>query len=87
MTIEPIGFLVFLLGLALVYYGFRFAITALCISTLLGAAAAFQLPALGGSSIQPSHLLLLFVTIVAVDQFSAWLRRRLVGAHAFLLQH
>jgi phosphonate transport system permease protein len=32
-------------------------------------------------------LLLLFVTIVAVDQFSAWLRRRLVGDGAFLLQH
>lgn len=32
-------------------------------------------------------VLLLFVTIVIVDQFSAWLRRRLVGEHAFLLQH
>jgi phosphonate transport system permease protein len=32
-------------------------------------------------------VMLLFVTIVAVDQFSAWLRRRLVGEHAFLLQH
>jgi phosphonate transport system permease protein len=32
-------------------------------------------------------MLLLFVTIVAVDQLSAWLRRRLVGEHAFLLQH
>ncbi|ANM02366.1 phosphonate ABC transporter permease protein PhnE [Rhizobium phaseoli] len=32
-------------------------------------------------------VLLLFVTIVAVDQLSAWLRRRLVGEHAFLLQH
>jgi phosphonate transport system permease protein len=32
-------------------------------------------------------MLLLFITIVAVDQFSAWLRRRLVGDHAFLLQH
>lgn len=32
-------------------------------------------------------ILLLFATIVAVDQFSAWLRRRLVGEHAFLLQH
>ena len=32
-------------------------------------------------------VLMLFVTIVAVDQFSAWLRRRLVGEHAFLLQH
>ncbi|MGV1862924.1 PhnE/PtxC family ABC transporter permease, partial [Rhizobium rhizogenes] len=32
-------------------------------------------------------VLLLFITIIAVDQFSAWLRRRLVGEHAFLLQH
>jgi phosphonate transport system permease protein len=32
-------------------------------------------------------ILLLFLTILAVDQFSAWLRRRLVGEHAFLLQH
>jgi phosphonate transport system permease protein len=32
-------------------------------------------------------ILLLFITILAVDQFSAWLRRRLVGEHAFLLQH
>jgi phosphonate transport system permease protein len=32
-------------------------------------------------------MLLLFITIVAVDQFSAWLRRRLVGEQSFLLQH
>ena len=32
-------------------------------------------------------ILLLFLTILAVDQFSAWLRRRLVGEHAFLLHH
>lgn len=32
-------------------------------------------------------ILLLFVTIFAVDQFSAWLRKRLVGEHAFLLHH
>jgi len=31
-------------------------------------------------------VLLLFVTIFVVDQFSAWLRRRLVGEQAFLLQ-
>lgn len=31
-------------------------------------------------------ILLLFVTILAVDQFSAWLRRRLVGEQAFLRQ-
>jgi phosphonate transport system permease protein len=32
-------------------------------------------------------ILLLFLTILAVDQFSAWLRKRLVGEHAFLLHH
>jgi hypothetical protein len=63
MSIEPIGFITILLGFALVYHGARFAITALCLSTLLGAAAAFQLPALGGSSIQPSHLILAFVAL------------------------
>jgi len=31
-------------------------------------------------------ILLLFLTILVVDQFSAWLRRRLVGEQAFLLQ-
>ena len=31
-------------------------------------------------------VLLLFVTILVVDQFSAWLRRRLIGEQAFLLQ-
>jgi phosphonate transport system permease protein len=31
-------------------------------------------------------VLLLFVTIFIVDQFSAWLRRRLIGEQAFLLQ-
>jgi phosphonate transport system permease protein len=30
-------------------------------------------------------ILLLFSTIIAVDQFSAWLRRRLVGDQAFQL--
>lgn len=32
-------------------------------------------------------VLLLFITIVAVDQFSAWLRHRLIGEQAFLKQH
>src|SRR5262249_37254194 len=31
-------------------------------------------------------VLLLFVTILIVDQFSAWLRRRLVGEQAFLFR-
>ncbi len=63
MTIEPIGFIAILLGFMVVYHGSRWAITALCLSTLLGAAAAFQLPALGSSSIQPSHLMLFFAAL------------------------
>jgi len=32
-------------------------------------------------------LLLLFLTIIAVDQLSAWMRKKLVGEHQFLLAH
>ncbi|MGO7425597.1 hypothetical protein ACCT09_38930, partial [Rhizobium ruizarguesonis] len=66
MSIEPIGFIVLLLGLLGMVNGARFAVAALCLSTLLGAAAALQLPALGGSSIQPSHLLVLFLVAAAL---------------------
>ncbi|MBP2488920.1 hypothetical protein ACU8LZ_17240 [Rhizobium leguminosarum] len=66
MSIEPIGFIVLLLGLLGMVNGARFAIATLCVSTLLGAAAALQLPALGGSSIQPSHLLVLFLVAAAL---------------------
>lgn len=66
MSIEPIGFIVLLLGVLGMIYGARFALATLCLSTLLGAAAALQLPALGGSSIQPSHLLVLFLVLAAL---------------------
>ena len=66
MSIEPIGFLILLVGVLSMLNGARFAIAALCLSTLLGAAAALQLPALGGSSIQPSHLLVLFLVMTAL---------------------
>ncbi|RUM22981.1 hypothetical protein EFQ99_23380 [Rhizobium vallis] len=61
MSLEPIGFITLLLGVLCMVNGARFAIVVLCLLTLLGAAAALQLPALGGSSIQPSHLLVLFL--------------------------
>ncbi|MBB3134456.1 hypothetical protein FHS26_002186 [Rhizobium pisi] len=61
MSIEPIGFITLLLGMLCMVNGARFAMVILCLLTLLGAAAALQLPALGGSSIQPSHLLVLFL--------------------------
>lgn len=61
-------------------------------STIIGAVGGGGIGELLRLSIGQGHeaktlaiVLLLFVTIVAVDQFSAWLRRRLVGAHAFQL--
>jgi hypothetical protein len=66
MTIEPIGYIVLLLGALSVLNGARFAIGTLCLSTLFGAAAALQLPSLGGGSIQPSHLLVLFFVATAL---------------------
>lgn len=64
MTLEPIGYMVFLLGVIAFFRGSHLAITSLCLLTLLGAAAALQLPALGGGSIQPSHLMVLFLALV-----------------------
>lgn len=61
-------------------------------STIIGAVGGGGIGELLRLSIGQGHeaktlaiVLLLFVTIVAVDQFSAWLRRRLVGAQAFQL--
>ena len=59
-------------------------------STIIGAVGGGGIGELLRLSIGQGHaaktlaiVLLLLVTIVAVDQFSAWLRRKLVGAHAF----
>ena len=52
MIMEPLGYIVVLLGIFGVAYGTRLAIWTLCLSTLFGAAAALQLPWLGGASIQ-----------------------------------
>lgn len=60
MIIEPLGYIVVLLGMFGVAYGAPLSIGALCLSTLFGAAAALQLPWLGGASIQPGHLMVLF---------------------------
>ena len=56
------------------FFGERFAIAILFLSTLFGAAAAIQLPSLGGSSIQPSHLLLFSLIVCCL------LRPRLIQA-------
>lgn len=59
-------------------------------STIIGAVGGGGIGELLRLSISQSHeaktlaiMLLLFVTIIAVDQFSAWLRRKLTGEHAF----
>lgn len=63
MTIEPIGYIVLLLGVLCLLHGARLSITVMCLSTLLGAAAGLTLPALGSASIQPSHLLMMFLVL------------------------
>ncbi|WP_460927880.1 phosphonate ABC transporter, permease protein PhnE [Shinella zoogloeoides] len=59
-------------------------------STIIGAVGGGGIGELLRLSIGQGHaaktlaiVLLLLVTIIAVDQFSAWLRRKLVGDHAF----
>ncbi len=61
MTVEPIGLFLVLLGVLIIFMPPIFAIQCLLITSLLGAAAALKLPALGGASIQPVHFLLPFV--------------------------
>jgi len=69
MTIEWIGAFTVAVGIVILYQGVRFGIFALTISSLLGAAAAVQLPSLGGASIPPAYVLLFFVAIsVACSQ-------------------
>lgn len=59
-------------------------------STIIGAVGGGGIGELLRLSISQSHeaktlaiMLLLFATIIAVDQFSAWLRRKLTGEHSF----
>jgi phosphonate transport system permease protein len=61
-------------------------------STIIGAVGGGGIGELLRLSIGQNHqaktlaiVLLLLITIIAVDQFSAWLRRKLVGDHAFQL--
>ncbi len=63
MSIEWIGAITIVIGLAILRQGPRFGVFALTISCLLGAAAAVQLPSLGGASIPPSYILLFFFAI------------------------
>lgn len=74
MQVEAIGVIAAILGLAGLIAGQRFAIPVFVVSTLLSAAAALILTALGGANIQPAHLLLGFLAF-AVAMSHASLRR------------
>jgi hypothetical protein len=66
MTVEPIGIIALLLGLISLALPAPFIFYAFVCSTLLGASAALTLDSLGGTSIQPAHLLLGFLTYKSV---------------------
>ena len=66
MSFQPIGFAVLILGVICWFLGPSFSAQALLVTLLLGSAAAVYLPALGGSSIQPAHLLLVFLCAGAI---------------------
>jgi hypothetical protein len=68
MIIEVVGFIVIGAGLLVIRYGPDFGIVVLMIGTLLGAAAALKLPALGGANMLPGHLLLPFYLLALVRQ-------------------
>jgi hypothetical protein len=61
MTLEPIGALTVLVGLACFAYGPKLSIFALLIASLLGASAAAFITALNNANVQPAHFLLVFL--------------------------
>ncbi len=63
MTVEPIGIIALILGLIGLFRPPTFIVYAFVTSTLLGAAAAFNVSAIGGVSIPPAHLLFGFLTV------------------------
>ena len=66
MTLELIGAICLLAGLLILWKGPKLGFYLFCPTTLLGAAAAIKLPAVGGASIQPAHLLLAFLALAVL---------------------
>lgn len=66
MILEPIGVAIMIVGLLTFVYGIGFGLAILMSLLAVGSAAALNLTALGNSSIQPSHFLLLFIAGAAV---------------------
>jgi hypothetical protein len=61
MTLEVVGIISLAIGFIGIFCEIPFIVYMFWSSTLLGSAAAFTLPALGGTNISPSHLLLGFL--------------------------
>ena len=66
MILEPIGIATILVGFLTMIYGIGFGLAIMLCTLAVGSAAAINLTAVGNSSIQPSHLLVLFITAAAV---------------------
>ena len=63
MTVEPIGVVALIIGLVGLFSPPTFIVYAFLVSTLLGAAAAFNVSVIGDVSIPPAHLLFGFLTV------------------------
>ncbi|KQT60480.1 MULTISPECIES: hypothetical protein [unclassified Aureimonas] len=66
MILEPIGIATIVVGILTLIYGIGFGLTVMFCTLAVGSAAAINLTAVGNSSIQPSHLLVLFITAAAL---------------------
>jgi len=81
MTFEPIGIIAFMVGLIGLFRPPTFLVYAFVTSTLLGAAAACNVTAIGGVSIPPAHLLFGFLTIRLLN--SREIRQKTAATLAF----
>lgn len=81
MEVEIVGIVALALGLLTVILGSRPALIFFAISGVLGAAAAFKLSSVGGASIPPSHLLLVFLALAGLREASV--RRFMLATIAF----
>lgn len=70
MTVELIGFITLGVGLASFFVSPSFLMCVFFCTTILGSAAAFVLDSLGGTNISPAHLLLGFVAIRLLSDYS-----------------
>ena len=63
MTFEPVGIVALIIGIIALFSRPTFIVYAFFLSTLLGAAAAFNISGVGGVSIPPAHFLFGFLAI------------------------